>query len=244
MKLAVAQLRSVAGDIDYNVRRHEALLSLAASQNTDLIIFPELSLTNYEPRLARGLVMSETDPRLESLQAVSERHNMVIGVGVPTAAGSGVRISMFYLQPGKEATTYSKQHLHEDEFPYFVPGTEHLVLSHEGEKLVPAICYESLLPEHAEQAAMLNASVYLASVAKPEGGVERGAKHYPMIARQHSMILLMANAVGQCDTFESVGRSAIWKRDGSLAGEMDDCSEGVLIFDTEREEVVELLLAS
>ncbi|MEZ4786224.1 MAG: carbon-nitrogen hydrolase family protein, partial [Candidatus Kapaibacterium sp.] len=189
MKLAVAQLRSIAGDIDYNVRRHEALLSLAASRGADLIIFPELSLTNYEPQLARGLVMSETDSRIENLQAVSDRHGMVIGVGMPTAAGSDVRISMLYLQPGKEAATYSKQHLHEDELPYFVEGTESIVLSLEREKLVPAICYESLLPKHAEQAAMLNASVYLASVAKPEGGVERGAKHYPMIARQHSMIV-------------------------------------------------------
>ena len=53
------------------------------------------------------------------------------------------------------------------------------------------------------------------------------------------MPVLMSNCVGFCDNFLSVGNSSVWTKDGKLVGQLDDKTEGILIFDTETEEVIE-----
>lgn len=53
------------------------------------------------------------------------------------------------------------------------------------------------------------------------------------------MPVLMSNCVGSCDNFVSAGQSAIWTRDGKLAGQLDNISEGLLFFDTETGVVAE-----
>jgi predicted amidohydrolase len=58
------------------------------------------------------------------------------------------------------------------------------------------------------------------------------------------MPVLMANCVGLCDDFLSVGKSAVWTKEGELVGQLDDKTEGILIFDTEKEEIVERILTS
>ena len=53
------------------------------------------------------------------------------------------------------------------------------------------------------------------------------------------MPVLMSNCVGFCDNFLSVGKSSIWTKKGNLIGQLDDKTEGILIFDTETEEIIE-----
>lgn len=101
-----------------------------------------------------------------------------------------------------------KTKLHPDEHPYFVAGHEQLLLERQGFKLTPAICYESLQMDHANDAAALFSDMYLASVAKPVGGIAKAMKHYPIVARRHNMFVMMANCVGPSDDFLSVGQSA------------------------------------
>ena len=43
----------------------------------------------------------------------------------------------------------------------------------------------------------------------------------------------MVNSIGFCDQFLAVGQTAIWSKEGDLIGQLDDQTEGVLIFDTE-----------
>lgn len=69
-------------------------------------------------------------------------------------------------------------------------------------------------------------------------------KHYPTIAKKFSMPVLMSNCIGHCDNFQSVGKSAVWTKQGNLAGQLDEQHEGILIFDTETEEVVKQILKS
>jgi predicted amidohydrolase len=103
--------------------------------------------------------------------------------------------------------------------------------------MAPAICYESLLTEHAEIACKSGAEVYLASVAKSIHGVEKALKYFPSVARKYSMTILMSNCIGSCDDFESAGRSSVWNKDGLLVGQLNDIDEGILIFDTDTEEI-------
>jgi predicted amidohydrolase len=118
-------------------------------------------------------------------------------------------------------------------------GIGQVIIKTDDTNIAPAICYESLQPTHAENAFKLGADVYLASVAKSESGVKSAFKHYPEVAKQYSMAVLMANCVGFCDNFLSVGKSSVWSKNGKLVGQLDDKAEGILIFDTETEEVTQ-----
>jgi predicted amidohydrolase len=235
MRICAAQFRPVAGDIASNSARHLKLVDLAASHGAELVYFPELSLTGYEPRLAKSLATDEKDARLDKLQESSDTHGILVGVGLPISFEASVRIGMVWFSPNSPRRSYAKQQLHSDELPFFVRGESQLVLSAAEHRLAPAICYESLQSNHSDSAAQLGADVYLTSVAKPAGALAKAMLHYPNVARKHNMYVIMSDCIGPSDDFVSVGQSAAWDRRGHLLAQMDSDSEGIVLLDTTME---------
>ena len=238
MKIAVAQIKSLKGNILANIEKHIQFIELAVLHQADAVFFPELSITGYEPKLAKELVVYVYDKRFDKLQAICDSHHISIGVGVPIQFSTGIQISMIIFVPDRTRYVYSKQLLHSDELPYFTAGEKQLILSVNDKKIAPAICYESLQAEHAQKAHALGAEFYVASVAKPQTGMDKAQKHYPEVAKKYAMPVLMANAVGVSDDFTSVGKSAVWNKQGILLGQMNETEEGVLIFDSDTEQLI------
>ncbi|WP_199244312.1 carbon-nitrogen hydrolase family protein [Pseudodesulfovibrio cashew] len=192
MRVGAVQCKSTAGDIITNIERHLQFIQIAAKNNVDLLFFPELSIIGYEPRLAKPLAMTLSDLVLDSLKEQSNRHDITIGVGLPLAVEEQVQIGMVWFIPNEPSLSYAKQQLHDDELPYFVSGEEQLILRSGKYTIAPAICYESLQPNHADHAVAMGANVYLASVAKSDGGIAKAMRHYPEIALKHNMFVIMA----------------------------------------------------
>ena len=232
MKLIAAQLSATPGDVEKNLAKHIDVIHAAASEGADAVFFPELSLTGYEPELAGALAMVLTDNRLDIFQTLSDSYTLLIAVGAPTKGQEGTEISMITFQPGLPRTVYSKQLLHADELPFFTPGTQQQVLRQAEHVLVPAICYESLQPTHAAQAAAAGAQVYLASVAKSQKGVDMACNHYPAMARTHGMTVIMANCVGPADNFVGAGQSAVWNPNGERVCSADAFQQALVAYDT------------
>jgi predicted amidohydrolase len=237
MKICIAQTKPIKGKISANIEAHKRFIELALTLNAEAIFFPELSLTGYEPELAKKLATNQNDNRLDIFQEISDKNKIIIGLGLPTESESQIRISMVIFEANNPRHTYSKQQLHSDELPYFENGFGQVIIKTNDKNIAPAICYESLQPTHSENAFKLGADIYLASVAKPEKGIEKAYNHYPKVAKKYAIPVLMANCVGFCDNFLSAGKSAVWTKEGELAGQLDDKTEGILIFDTETEEV-------
>ena len=241
MKLCAAQIRSAAGDLDHNIEKHIQLIRLAASEDADIILFPELSLTGYEPKLAEQLATTIDDARFNVFQKSSDENSITIGAGMPMKNDRGTSIGMLIFQPHKPRALYSKQHLHSDELPYFVNGNEQIILNVKDHSIAPATCYESLLPEHAESISA-KANVYFTSVAKSANGIAKAFKHYPSMAKKHSMIVMMANCVGPSDDFESVGNSAVWNSEGELIDKLGENEEGILIYDASSRKAIKRVI--
>lgn len=237
MKISIVQTRPNKENISVNIETHKKLIELALTRNATAIFFPELSLTGYEPELAYKLATDQNDNRLDIFQQISDKNNITIGLGLPTKSETRIRISMVIFQSNQPRQTYSKQHLHSDEFPYFESGSEQVIISSDKIKIAPAICYESLQSDHSNNAFKLGANVYLTSVAKSESGFKKASEHYPEVAKKYSIPVLMSNSVGFCDNFLSVGKSSVWTKQGILVGQLNDTTEGLLIFDTVTEEV-------
>lgn len=64
MLLALAQLKSLSNNLEGNSKKHIDYVHLAAAHGVNLLVFPELSLTNYEPKLAHSHAMEKGDKRI------------------------------------------------------------------------------------------------------------------------------------------------------------------------------------
>ncbi|MBT3712911.1 MAG: carbon-nitrogen hydrolase, partial [Anaerolineae bacterium] len=82
IKLALAQINTKLGDVDANLEKHLDLIERARARETDLILFPELSLTGYTlqdltPSVAHR--PSADDPIFAPLLKASHEIDMVVG---------------------------------------------------------------------------------------------------------------------------------------------------------------------
>jgi predicted amidohydrolase len=239
MKICVAQTRPIKGDIQNNIDNHKKLIDLAVANGADIVIFPELSLTGYEPTLAKELATHPDDSRFDDFQKMADTRQITIGVGAPTKSNTGICISMLIFQPHQARQTYSKKFIHPDEEAFFVSGQNSMDLIGNKPAIAPAICYELSVPEHAENAFKSGAEIYIASVAKFVNGIDKAINRLADIAHKYSMTVLMSNCIGQADGSECAGKTSIWNNKGLLVGQLNDQNEGILIIDTDTQELIE-----
>lgn len=233
MIISIAQIKPSKGAIQQNLQKHIKVIQEAIKVNADVIIFPELSITGYEPELAKELACNVDSPIFKPLQDLANENNIVIGVGMPTIAPEGINISMLIFQPNQKRVVYTKKMLHDDELPYFVSGTKQPFLEIHGKKIALGICYETLQRGHFVAAKANEADIYIASVAKPDRGTDKAYIHFPSMAKEFKTPILMANCVGYCDNFLSNGQSAVWSEHGNLMGQLGEKYEGILMYNTE-----------
>ena len=82
-KIAAAQIPSVRGAIEENIATHTAAIAAAARNGVTVLVFPELSLTGYEPDLAAELAMTAADSRLAPLVALAPGASRSITLAPP-----------------------------------------------------------------------------------------------------------------------------------------------------------------
>lgn len=242
MIIALAQLAPKPGDLVANLDHHKRFVQAAHAQHANLIVFPELSLTGYEPTLAHTLATSADDPQFNDFQELSNQTGMIIAAGMPVQSPTGIGIGLLIWQPGKARAVYCKRYLHPDEEPFFVPGTTSIDITIGGVTLSFAICYELSVQAHALAAHQRGASVYVASVAKYARGIEQAHPRLADIARTYGMTVLMVNSVGEADGGICAGQSGIWQANGNALAQLNDVQEALLILDTTTQQVTALSL--
>ncbi|MEL7004758.1 MAG: carbon-nitrogen hydrolase family protein, partial [Bacteroidota bacterium] len=187
MKICVAQIRPYKGDVQKNINKQLKLAKEASQLGAELIVFPELSTTGYEPELAEQLATDVDDEIFNSIQEQANTDRITIGVGMPTKADDGINISMLIFQPNKNRLVYSKRLLHADELPYFARSDNPPFLNIKGHKIALGICYETLQREHFLNAKEHNADIFIASVAKPDRGTDKAYMHFPSVAKEFNI---------------------------------------------------------
>lgn len=229
--LAVAQPRAVAGDIAANVQRHLTYMKLASEQGAGFLMFPELSLTGYEPTLASDLAMTEDDPRLQPLRDMARTLGIVTVVGAPvrSLADGTLLIAAFIFHEDGRQSVHVKQHLHSGEASVFSPGTGGVPVDIGRERLSLAICADFSQATHAHQAAQAGATVYAVSALISGAGYGDDADLLRGYARGHQMAVLMANYAGMTGGWDSGGRSAFWDEHGNRVAEIPHAKDGLLV---------------
>lgn len=239
MKICVAQTKLIKGDIQGNIDNHKKLIDLAVSYGADTIIFPELSITGYEPELAKQLATNQDDSRFTDFQQISDTSQITIGVGVPTKSNTGTCISIVLFQPHQARLTYSKKYLHADEEEFFCSGKSSTNTIGSKSNIALAICYELSVPAHAENAFENGAEIYIVSAVKSVDGVDKAIERLCEIATKYSMTVLMSNCVGVSCGMKCGGKTSAWNKAGQLLGQLNDTNEGIIILDIDKQEIIE-----
>lgn len=229
--LAAAQTIAVAGDIPANLQRHLAFMGVAAEHGVQVLVFPELSLTGYEPALAAGLAIAPDDTVLAPLREMAQalRLTAVVGMPIRLAPEAGVSIGALVLGADGSLAVYTKQHLHPGEEVAFVPGQGGAVLEWGGERIALAVCADFSHASHALSAVETGANVYAAGVLISEGGYATDSALLQGYAAEHGLLVLMANHGGPSGGYVCAGRSTIWADDGSLLAAVPGAGDALVI---------------
>ncbi|QHF44324.1 carbon-nitrogen hydrolase family protein [Pseudomonas sp. S35] len=231
LTIAAAQSISIAGDVPANIQRHLAFMHAAVQHGVQLLVFPELSLTGYEPSLAATLAIAPDDALLAPLREMAQSLRLTAVVGAPLrlAPGAGVVIGALVLGADGSLAVYTKQHLHDGEEAAFVAGQGGAALELEGERIALAVCADFSHASHSRAAVQAGATVYAAGVLISEGGYATDSAMLQGLAAEHGLLVLMANHGGPSGGWACAGRSAIWASDGRLLAAVPGVGDALVV---------------
>ena len=235
MKITIAQLNPVVGDINGNLRRIREVLSTA---HTDLLVFSELYLVGYPPMdlLESRAFQEEINHAVEALCELSaETPDVGIICGLPTFSGEEKRNtrhnSALFFYGGKVLLQQDKFLLATgdvfDEARYFEPGAQIQVVDFKEEKLGIAFydetwCYPlAMAPSDwdSEPIAVLavqGATVCIIISASPYHFGKESARYRYLQERaeKYGIPFVYLNQVGANDELIFDGRSMVFDRQG------------------------------
>ncbi|WP_293267329.1 carbon-nitrogen hydrolase family protein [Neptunomonas sp.] len=181
------------------------------------LVFPELSLTGYEPELSSNLAFTNDDIRLKPFIDSAIKNNIKIGVGALLDSNGLPKIGLIIISPLGCVDTYEKIYLHSGEEVYFSEGAHHKILTISNTKIANAICADANNEAHVQTSSELGASVYIAGVLITEGGYDSDTAVMNNYASKYNMLVAMANHNQPTGDWAPIGKSAIWTNAGLLA---------------------------
>src|SRR5688572_26662852 len=244
MRLALAQLNVVVGDVDGNVERLTGAIAEATSVGADLVVLPELAVTGYPPEdllLRPGFVRAAREAVDEVARACTDT---VALVGAP-AFERDLANAAFVCAGGEVAGIYRKHFLPNygvfDEHRYFAAGRE-LLLLELGDVLVgPTICEDVWQPgPPATDLALAGATLLVNLSASPYHGGKAEDREEMLVtrARDNAAYIAFCNLVGGQDELVFDGHSVVLDDEGEVVARAPGFEEALLVVDLDPNEAL------
>lgn len=251
LKLAIAQLNFVVGDLAGNARKIVDAARQAHVQGARLLLTPELSIAGYaaEDLFLRPAFTEACDDAVKGIAAaLADLKDMVVVVGHPTGGSlrsRSVAVQMRYnaasvIKEGRILETYAKRELPNyqvfDERRYFTPGQGTCVFEAGGVSVGVLICEDAWFDEPAELARAAGAEVLAVINASPYHVGKEGERVARMAdrARAVGLPLVYAHLVGGQDEVVFDGASFALQAGGALAMQAESFKEGLVLMQMER----------
>ena len=237
MRLALAQINTVVGDLDGNAARIVGRLREARNAGADLVLFPELAVTGYPPEdlLFRPGFLREARKALE--QIATETTDVAALIGVPWLDRdlfNGCAICA----GGELKAVYPKRFLPNygvfDEVRYFQPGRK-MYLLQMGEALIgPTVCEDIWQPGPPATDLALAGAHVIANISASPFHVGKGLEREEMLitrARDNACWVVLVNAVGGQDELIFDGHSVVIDEEGEVVARAPSFEEALLVVD-------------
>ena len=239
MRLALAQINTVVGDLDGNAELIRRRLAEAKEQHADLVVFPELAVTGYPPEdlLLRPSFVQAAQAKAEEL--AREARGIVALIGVPWF-DRDLYNACAICAAGEIKTVYRKRFLPNygvfDEDRYFAPGRDLVLLEHGGTLVGPTICEDMWQPGPPATELALAGAQLLVNLSASPFHLLRDRERQEMFAtraRDNSCFVAFCNSVGGQDELIFDGNSLVLDEEGHVLARGPSFKEALLVVDVE-----------
>ncbi|WP_027364844.1 carbon-nitrogen hydrolase family protein [Desulfotruncus alcoholivorax] len=233
-QIAVVQAGFACGEADHNLDKMKKIIHSCREQHRDmeLILFPELSATGYNPSLAiRQLAEMQTGPIFQVMAESARSHNVHVGYGyVELGEGGRVFNSIILIGPdGQLLANYRKMHLTVWEQGIFDPGRDFVTVDTKLGRIGLMICWDLAFPEMARVLAVNGAELLLAPSAW-EKPYDLPYRRFSMArAIDNTVFLATCNQVGVAGNLDFFGLSGIYGPDGDMLASAGADIEDVIV---------------
>ena len=251
LKLAIAQLNFVVGDLAGNAQKIVGAAREAYAQGARLLLTPELSIAGYaaEDLFLRPAFTEACDDAVKGIAAaLADLKDMVVVVGHPSGGSlrsRSVAVQLRHnaasvIKEGRILETYAKRELPNyqvfDERRYFTPGQGTCVFEAGGVSVGLLICEDAWFDAPAELARAGGAEVLAVINASPYHVGKEGERVARMADRACAvgLPLVYAHLVGGQDEVVFDGASFALQADGALAAQAESFRERLVFMELAR----------
>lgn len=253
MRVAVAQLAPVPGEVAANAAAAREWMDRARVAGADCLVFPELSLTGYAGPPG-PVALAADSPVLTALARAAGAMDVVVGfaehaipltparaTGAPAARGA--RNSAAYLSGGRVAHVQAKTHLPTyrrwDEGRRFAPGDALRAFPTPHGRAAVLICHDAWQPALALLAALDGARLLIVPACSGAAGgpdeAEELARDWAVLLNHHARFaqvhVVFANRVGEEAGARFWGGSRVLDPFGAVLAEAPRDAEALLLAD-------------
>jgi len=240
VRIALAQINPVVGDIKGNLAIIKAVLAESQSSGADLVVFPELAITGYPPEDL--LLKSDfVDANLRALKSLANSVRQCSAVvGFVDEQGGELYNAAAIIDEGEVKAVYHKHLLPNygvfDEERYFEPG-QGIILAKMGDLVFGVTVCEDLWWEHGPSAECASAGAELiVNINASPFHMGKGKQRQELLsarARANDVSYAYVNAVGGQDELVFDGGSCFVTRNGDVVARAGQFVADTLLFDLE-----------
>jgi len=237
VRLALAQMNSVVGDLDRNAAAIRQRVDDARAAGADLVIFPELSVTGYPPEdlLLRPAFIRAARRHVEELATAAD--GIVALVGAPHL-DADLYNACLVLAGGEIRAVYRKRFLPNygvfDENRYFAPGNDLLLLRFGDAICGVTICEDIWQPGPPTTDLALAGAQLVVNISASPFHVGKDREREEMLrvrARDNACFIAYCNMVGGQDELIFDGASIVLDDEGEVVARAESFVEQLLVVD-------------
>ncbi len=244
MKIALAQLNPVVGDLNGNAFKIKEKIEISKQEGAQLVVFPEMSLTGYPPRdllLYDSFVNMAMEAVYQDILPAVKDVSVVLGTpwreeGLENRkedSGKGLYNAALFLQEGQVVSTHLKTLLPQydvfDESRYFNKASELALAEIGGKKIAITVCediwndkdyfLEAKYPQDPVASLFEQGAEALINIsASPYhfGKATMRADMLSALAQKYNAEIIYVNQVGGNDELIFDGSSMVYSPGGEL----------------------------
>ncbi|HQQ63899.1 MAG TPA: NAD+ synthase [Pseudomonadales bacterium] len=237
LKIALAQINPLVGDIPGNARQVLDYIEKARAQGARVVLFPELVLTGYPPEdlLLRPSLQQRVQHALSDI--ICAATDIYVVLGYPSRVDNKLFNAAGVFSGGRKIAEYHKQCLPNyqvfDEKRYFSEGNTPCVFEIDGIPVALSVCEDIWQMQPIVQARAAGAKLMLNINASPFHVGKQVEREQLLAARAQAgqMPVVYCNMVGGQDELVFDGGSCVVDVDGSVRARAESFVEQLLLVD-------------
>lgn len=243
VKIAMAQMTSKLGDIEYNIRKAEDFIKQAAGKGADIICFPELFATGYNMNILKDNIISLSCKYHQiifdkmSQAAKNNQINLIASFVDIKDDKKPYIMAMLFDRAGEKIGSFYKTHRFNLEKKYFEEGWKYPVFDVDFGKIGILICYDIGFPEAARTLCLKGAEIIFVPSAWRIEDENSWMLNFPSRALENQYFTVGVNRTGHEGNLHLFGRSMICNPLGEIIFQMDYDTDEVSIYEINLDEI-------